>query len=107
MLFTSTDLAQLGADEDSNDSVTSLIGSLFFSGGEADIRKQQAKQLVEKLPTHEGLMPFTSVGRFSLHELLLAFVEKDGASDIIASTYSISEQPVRAIRDYFESGLIN
>lgn len=107
MLFNANDLAQLGADEESNDSVTSLIGSLSFSGGEADIRKQQAKQLIEKLPTHEGLLPFTSVGRFSLHELLLAFVEKDGASDVIASTYSISEQPVRAIRDYFESGLIN
>lgn len=107
MLFKANDLATLGADEDSNDSVTSLIGSLSFSEFVPDIRKQQAKVLIEKLPTHEGLLAFTSVGRFCLHELLLAFVEVDGASDVVASTYSISEQPCRAIREHFESGLIN
>lgn len=107
MLFSSNELAQLGADEESNDNVTSLFGSLSYTVFSGDIRKQQAKELIQKLPNRESVLAFTSVGRFSLHELLLAFVEVDGASDVIASTYSISEQPIRAIRHYFENGLIN
>jgi hypothetical protein len=62
---------------------------------------------IELLSGEKGcVIPFWSDGSWSLHELLEKLLSLAGPSDIMISSYSISENSIRSIFNICEAGLI-
>ncbi|RNI27651.1 hypothetical protein EFA69_16160 [Rufibacter immobilis] len=66
---------------------------------------KQLRQVIGELQQGE-IIPFATGGQWSNHDLLEFILERTGPADVYITTWSLTEEPVRAILDFTEKGLI-
>lgn len=66
---------------------------------------RQLREVIGSLEQGE-IIPYATGGQWSNHDLLEFVLEKTGPADVYITTWSLTEEPVRAILDYAKRGMI-
>lgn len=99
MLDIFTSPTPIGADPDENSSLITIAGNEF------PVSRKLTDVMAQLAPGK--LVQWVSNGDWSMHELLLAMLEKTGPATVHISSYAFSEKPARIIAGLVHSRVIS